>query len=335
MNKPTYFIGVDVSKKTLDFAINSSGRILFHFRTSNSHSGIKQALDKLRTQNISLTDSLFCIEYTGVYSLLLSTSLVDNGYDVWMESGVRIKRSLGIQRGKNDKIDSIRISQYAYRYQDQCVSWEPMDEKISALQRLVHNRKRLMLAKDSLQVPVNEMKGSIPNEELKQLQMINKSPIQSLKKQIKVIEQAIHSLIKSDEELSHLFDLVTSVRGVGPVAAWHFITSTHGFKKIKTAKKYACYAGVAPFEHTSGTSLQGRSRVSHMANKSCKTALHLAAVASISNPCEYRDYFDRKLKEGKHKMTIINAIRNKIIHRVFACVRENRKYEDSYQHALA
>ncbi|HRU60950.1 MAG TPA: transposase [Bacteroidia bacterium] len=100
----------------------------------------------------------------------------------------------------------------------------------------------------------------------------------------------------------------------------------HEFNKIIDAKKYACHAGVAPFEHTSGTSLKGKSRVSHLADKEMKTMFHLASLSSISRSGEFKDYFDRRVKEGKNKMLVINAIRNKLIHRIFACVKEKRNY---------
>ncbi|MBK7572487.1 MAG: IS110 family transposase [Bacteroidetes bacterium] len=95
--------------------------------------------------------------------------------------------------------------------------------------------------------------------------------------------------------------------------------------KIDTARKFACHAGVAPFEYTSGSSARGKTRISHLADKELKLfcTWHISA---ISRPGEFREYFVRKVKEGKNKMLVINAIRNKLIHRVFACVRDQRKY---------
>lgn len=60
----------------------------------------------------------------------------------------------------------------------------------------------------------------------------------------------------------------------------------------------------------------------------------MAALAVISKQGELATYYHRKVEEGKNKMSVINAVRNKLIHRVFACVRENRKYEKNYMPAL-
>lgn len=128
--------------------------------------------------------------------------------------------------------------------------------------------------------------------------------------------------------------LVTSVEGVGIVTCCELLVRTNEFTAFSNAKKIACTAGVAPYEHTSGTSIRGKTRVSHKAHKGLKTLLHLCALASISMEGQMRKYFDRKVAEGKPKMLVINAIRNKLLHRIFAVVRDDVMYEKNYQYTL-
>ena len=52
----------------------------------------------------------------------------------------------------------------------------------------------------------------------------------------------------------------------------------------------------------------------------------MAAISSIKNKGELKTYYERKVAEGKNKMSVINAIRNKIIHRVFAVLKRNTEY---------
>ena len=141
-------------------------------------------------------------------------------------------------------------------------------------------------------------------------------------------------LIASDAELSRLFGIITSVQGVGAVTATQILISTNEFRDIKDPKKYACYAGVAPFARESGI-FRGKARVSHMANKRSKTLLHMSALVAISHNKELREFYERKVEEGKNKMSVINAVRNKIILRIFACVNQNRKYDKNYSPTLA
>lgn len=107
------------------------------------------------------------------------------------------------------------------------------------------------------------------------------------------------------------------------------------FEAIDDPKKLACHAGVAPFEHSSGSSVRGKTRVNHQARKSLKTLLHLAAMSALQVDGELRDYYLRKVAEGKNKMLVINALRNKLIHRVCAVVKRGEKYDKNYTPTLA
>ncbi len=94
------------------------------------------------------------------------------------------------------------------------------------------------------------------------------------------------------------------------------------------------FAGVAPFEHSSGTSIKGRTRVSHLANKDIKKMLHLAALVTIRKGNVMHAYFNRKVAEGKNKMSVINAVRNKLVHILLACIRDDTTHQKNYQHSL-
>ena len=122
---------------------------------------------------------------------------------------------------------------------------------------------------------------------------------------------------------------------MGKVTAVQIIVDTNEFKDIREGKKYACHSGVVPFEHRSGSSVHLRSRVSHLANKCTKTLLHMAALSAIRMAGEIKEYYQRKVAEGKNKMSVMSSIRNKLILRVFACVRNNRVYQKNYVHTLA
>lgn len=160
--------------------------------------------------------------------------------------------------------------------------------------------------------------------------------LEKVEKQVKEVNDEIKKLIDSDQRLTELKELISSVPGIGDVVTWKLLVTTNEFKDFSDGKKFACYSGVVPFQHQSGTSLKSRARVSHLANKEMKTLLNLSAVANISRgKGELYEYYQRKVDEGKVKMSVINAVRNKIIQRVFACVKNNRKYDETYMHSLA
>ena len=250
-----FFIGIDISKKTLDFAVRDRKELLFHLKVDNSLTGLKQFQKECLAREIDLFQCLICCEHTGVYSQNILALATENDFSLWLESSLRIKRSLGLQRGKSDKIDAIRISEYAFRYADQATVWQPEKQTISKLRQLVALRKRLLNAKNTLRVPLDEVATFQDKKLQKEMEKLNKKPIEALEKQIIEVEKKIKGLIKEDDALKHLFDLATSVDGVGEVVFCEMVIATNEFKLFSCPRKFACYSGVAPFEHSSGTSI--------------------------------------------------------------------------------
>ena len=140
-------------------------------------------------------------------------------------------------------------------------------------------------------------------------------------------------MIKEDNQLQAQVKIATSVTGVGTIIATNMILTTNEFKDISDHKKYACYSGIAPFDNRSGTSLRRR-QVSHMANKRIKTLLHMGARSAIQYSPELKHYYHRKLAEGKKPYSVLNAVCNKLISRVFVCIKNQRLYEKNYQKRL-
>jgi transposase len=331
-----FFIGIDVSKNELDFSVVKSTTELFHMETANSLDGIRTFIKKLKSQQgFDLAKCVFCMEHTGIYNNHLLEYLTKKKAAICQESPIHIKKSSGLQRGKNDKVDALRIALYAYKNREELRFWEPKREAVQRLKYLITVRSRTINALKQLRTPLKEEHDFVNSRIRNSAGKLNNASIKSLEKELKDIEKEIALIIKSDKELKRLFDLAVSVDGIGMVTATNIIIATNEFKDITEAKKFACYAGVAPFEHSSGSSVRGKTRVSRMANKTIKSLLHMAALSCIARKGELRDYFERKVKEGKNKMSVINAIRNKLVLRIFACVKQNRKYENIYINALA
>lgn len=331
-----YFIGTDVSKGHLDFAVRSQSELLFHTRVSNSKTGLQSLETECKNHKVNLSESIICMEYTGVYCNILLSYGHQKGYRMWLEQPINIIQSLGMRRGKSDKVDAIRISEYCMRFLDKCKLWQPKRDEIDELRQLLNARNQLVNSKKRLKASVNEndlfSKRSTCRDAEKSLSPV----IACIDKQVKVIEKKMDDIISGDEELKKLHEIVQSVDGVGKVTSWSVIISTNEFKDISEGKKFACYSGVVPFDYSSGSSLRTKSRISPLANKKMKAVFHMSAVAAIGKgKGELFEYYVRKVNEGKPKMSVINAIRNKIIQRIFACVKANRKYENSYRLKVA
>jgi transposase len=320
------FFGIDVSKDTLDIAIMRGGIVVKQLKIKNQNKEIKRLFNLLLKEGFLKEESLCCMEHTGIYNNLLLSYFHSTGYSVCVESARQIKLSMGMVRGKSDKLDSVRIAQYAHRHRDNLKLWTPKRDIVEKLKAMLKNRDRLLKVKKQLSVSLNESKKFVLKEIYDFNKKVNSKTLQEVLKAIEIIDIEMLNLIKADSTLLKNYKLVKSVEGVGPVIATTVLVKTNEFKDFQDSRKFACQAGVAPFEHSSGKSIRGKTKVSHMADKSIKTLFHLAAMTVIKRG-EFKQYYERKTSEGKNKMLVINAVRNKIIERIFAVVKRGTPYQ--------
>lgn len=325
-----FFIGIDVSKSTLDIGllnVANAGSVS-HQQVSNNDMGIATMLSWLVEQEgFSIQNSLFCLEHTGMYNYPLLQFFSQHNASVWVENPMQIKKSLGLQRGKNDKIDAKRIAQYAMRSIDRVKLWQPPRAVVDKLKHLSALRERLVETKKRLQTPIDEL-FKIGNESIaKVLEKSMKKTINGLDTDLKALEGQMKDIIDGDDDLRKLYELVTSVVGIGFVTAVNLIVYTNEFRLFCTHRKLACYSGIAPFEYRSGSSIKGRTKVSHLANKKMKRYLHMASLTGIKHDEGLKAYYERKVAEGKNKMSVLNAVRNKLLARVFSVVNRGTAYQ--------
>lgn len=330
-----YILGIDVSKKKLDSALTLDGRQFHEVQIENRTKTILAYFRDLKKQLSSLENLVVCLEHTGVYGQPLLDVLVKNQVKVCVYPAMQIKKSLGITRGKNDRIDAIRIAQYGFKNKGDLTFWRPQRDCIQKLKALLVTRERLVKSRVQLEVPIAECSEFIAPSIRKSMITYCQQALNAIKKDIAHIDAAIKALVRTDNQVCQQRDLATSVSGIGDITALNMIVSTNEFTKICESKKFACYSGVAPFEHRSGSSIRGKTRVSKMANMTLKRLLHLAAMSAIRHNQELQAYYHRKVNAGKNKMSVLNAVRNKLISRVFACIKNQRKYQKIYQYALA
>jgi transposase len=327
MNKTTFILGVDVSKLTLDVHCPERGK---HVKISNSTEGFKELHRWCRLHQIDLEDTMVALEYTGGYEYRLLQHLEAKKIRYVRIPGLAIKRSLGIVRGKTDKVDAARIARYG-RINQEDLKEGCLNENILKLKELISFRKRLVRDRAADEATLGErehMKGVSKKD------LINRGLAQRIKATSKLLEQveaAIEDLISKDEALDCNFRLLTSIRGIGQVNAWMTIAYTENFTAFTDPRKYAVYVGVVPFENSSGTSIGGKKRVSKLANKELKAELDCAARSAIAWDPEIKEYVKRK--NNKPYKLLKNNVKFKLILRMFAIVKKGKPYVDNYQKA--
>lgn len=326
------FSGIDISKKTFDAAlIFLETGVMYHRCFEQTKEGFRAFIKWLESHQVSLEDTLICMEHTGLYTNGIIAYLADLKANLWVEMAIKIKRSMGLQRGTDDKASSITIAEYAMRFSDRARLWKPVDTSLSRLKDMIVQRDRIVNALKQLTVPIEEMKSCGVQKEARELERLQAPAIKGLNKSKEKIEASIQTYIAGEETIHKNIELMCSIKGVGLQTAVSLYVYTKGFTMFENAKQLACYCGVVPFSKSSGTSVRYKPGVSSFANRKLKSLLHLCAMSALRWDNEIKAYYERKILEGKNKMSIINAIRNKLVLRIFAVIRDQRPYVENYQ----
>ena len=324
-------IGIDISKLKFDVRIHSN-QIAAVFE--NNHTGFTKTINWVVKHTASEKEEfLFALEHTGIYSLPISVFLSENNYHFVLLPGLEIKRSLGIQRGKDDTIDAKRIAEYAYQKQDKIKPSTIPCKQILKIRRLLSLRERLVKQRAGFLKDKKENNHFLNRSENPLLFNIIDKMLMTFDKQIKNIEKELDNIIKMDELINKQFQLITSIKGVGKQTALHVIVFTNCFSNFDNWRKFASYSGTAPFPYQSGTSIKGKNKVSHLANKKIKTLLNMCARSAIICNPEMKLYFQNRKDKGGNGMSALNIIRNKLISRIFAVVKRGTPYVDTFKFA--
>jgi transposase len=324
-------VGIDVSKLTIDAVIYQSKS---YRQCENSNKGFgalcRWALSQSKVDKKNL---LFVFEHTGLYSHQLALYLTNAELNFAMVPGLEIKRSLGISRGKDDRVDAAKIARYAYRLRSEITVTTLASHEIQEIKHLLTLRDRMVKQRAGYKASLKEMKRVLKSKDNAVLFSAQKRVISSLDKQIIIIEDEMNQIIMRDEKLKLLFNLMISITGIGPLTALYMIVLTEGFTRFNNSRSFASYSGIAPFPNSSGTSIRGKTKVSSLANKKIKSLLDLAAKSAIQYNQEMKHYYQRRIDEGKPKMSTINIVRNKLLGRIFAVINRGTPYVNTLKYA--
>lgn len=326
--KISYFVGIDISKASFDVAIRQeeNPEDCIHQKFDNSVAGYKQLLAWLKKQKIIFHESFFVMEHTGWYTLELCCFLQGKGLPFALLSPLHLKRSLGLVRGKNDRIDAQRIAYYAFLHRHELKPVKLPSDCLLKIKNLFAFRDRLVKTQASLKQTIKDLKDTSHIIDNKFIIKQSEKQLKFIEQQVKQTEEQIMGAIQENEIIKNNFKLLCSIPGIGLVTAVALILCTNNFTAFTDSRKFASYCGVAPFEHQSGSSIRGKTKTSPLANKRIKTLLSNCASTAIQFDEEIKNYYQRKIGEGKPKMVVINAVRAKLINRIFATINRGTDY---------
>lgn len=318
-----FTVGIDVSKDKLDFCIieDLSHSVVKKGIIENNVKSISKWLESIEPEH-----TVVSMEHTGSYGALLAWLLSERQVCFYMINPLELKNSMGIQRGKSDAVDAFRIASYTIGNKYKLEAFKLPAKELRKIKALMAARDRFV--KISVQLK-NSLKG---NEilsrtiDIKDLIREEKRQIKSVKKSIVMVEKQMMEIIGASEELKTTYKKVTRIIGVGPITAMKCIVETDNFLKFPNARKFSCYCGLAPFPYQSGSSIKGKTKTHYLRNKSLKSTLFKAAGSAIQHDPQLKTYYNRKLKEGKHELSALNAVANKLVLRIFAVIKRDEPF---------
>ena len=250
---------------------------VLHQQFENRPSGFRKLLIWVH-QHVGPTGLLFCLEHTGIYALPLCCFFSQRKLDYSLQSALHVKRSMGIQRAKNDKADAMMLARFAYLYRDEIKLSQLPSKTLLKIQHLLAYRQRLVKNKVALEVAAKELASFVDKEFSTSIIRDSQKHIAQLTASMRLVDKQLQVVIAEDQELHRTYQLATSVTGIGLQTAAYLLVHTHGFKNFDNwrqlaARRSDCFAGTAPFEYTSGSSVHGRSKLSKIGHMKLKALL--------------------------------------------------------------
>lgn len=320
------YCGIDISKEKLDYAMCSEDKVVSEtFVTKNSKPGIKKLIKDLLKK--SDRDHIWvCCEHTGNYGLLLAKLLKENGIIFSMVPALEIIRSCGITRGKTDKVDAERITLYIAVNNYKVKPTDLPADELLKLRSLLTIRRQQIKIRTQLKNAYKSLVVTNKSIDVKQEMKLYIKEIKRHDKIILDIEKQFATIIVGNESIYKTYQKITKISGIALINGVSLIVVTNNFKAFDNPRKFNCYAGIAPFQHTSGTSVLKATKTSKLRNKAIKTVLYNIATNAKKYDPQIKAYFKRKIAEGKNEYSVKNAIACKMVYRVFAVVNREEPF---------
>jgi len=333
MDKPRYYVGIDIASATFTSAVGSMGdqwQLGVRPATfANDYDSFPKYLSWLKEHGITPENSVICMEATGVYGEVLTHFLLANHYAVSVEPPLKVKRAFKPEGSKSDPVDSVQIAEYAYRFYDQLSFWRPRAEILEQIQTLLTVREQLVVERSGHHNSLQALKRKKVHTPL--AETIHEQARAELKSHIQAIEKEIQRLIDQDPDFRHLIGLLMSIPGVGLLLAAHLLIVFQSTDQPLSPKRLAAYIGICPLEHSSGTSRHPTPTSRHYGPPALRKLLYLAALSLRTHNQPFRTYFERKTGQGKPKQLVINNIANRLLKIIVAVVRSKTAFIQNYR----
>jgi transposase len=331
MNAPEKFIGIDIASLSFTVAVGKIPWQLVIRPTEfpNDYDSFPKFLHWLQQHKLQPDNTVLCMEATGVYGEALAYFVHANGYRIAVEPPLKVKRSFDTSGHKSDAVDSRQIAEYACRFFDELSLWQPKTDIMEQIKVLLTTREQFSTQLTAHRNALKALQRKVVITPL--AEQLHHDSITQFKNHIKSIEEEIRRLIDQDPTYRQMVSLLMTIPGVGLLLAAQVLVIVENSPEPVSAKSLAAYIGVCPYEHLSGTSVFKRSSSRHYGPATVRKLLYLAAMSICTHQAPFKEYFLRKVAEGKPKKLVLNNIANKLLKIMCAVLRTQTPYIPNYQ----
>jgi len=326
MNGYKIVIGVDVSKNSFTATVlYDNKKETFEVKSDpvEFEKKIKPYLKKFKQ-----SDMLIIMEHTGVYHLKLANYLYENGYKVAVVNPFSIKKFMEakMSRVKTDKADSYFIAEYGRTFFDgELYKPKPdvekeIEVKLKILEDLQQQLTMLRNKRESL--------SHVPMKRLKENLEYYDELIRKIEKSIKELEKEIKELSKKNYQEE--YKLLKSIPGISDRVIGVVISIFGGFKRFKSAKEAASFAGLNPSPYESGTSVKKSGSIKKMGNPYARKILYMAALSAIRFNKYCRELYERLISKGKAKKLALVAVAHKLLRQAYGVLKNKRPFDENF-----
>ena len=323
MEKPRFFVGIDIASATFTSAVGSMGdkwQIVVRPATfANEFDSFAKYLKWLQEHSVGPDNSVICMEATGVYNEVLAHFLIINHYRVAIEPAGH----------KSDPVDSTQITEYAYRFWDELSLWAPRQEILEQIKTLLTTREQFVVDRSGHQNALLALKRKAIRTPL--AEQMHEKTLSELKGHILAMEAEIQRLIDQDPDFRYMINLLISIPGVGLLLAAHMLVLFQSAPQLCSPKSLAAFIGICPYEDSSGSSIRHTPTSRHYGPPALRKLIFLAALSLRTHNPQFRTYFLRKIQEGKPKKVVINNIANRLLKIIVAVVRSQTEFIPNYR----
>jgi len=320
MCKDKKVIGIDVSKDKIDVYKSGESKVY-----SNDKEGFK-----LFRKELVCNVSHCVMEVTGAYHQQLAIYLYASGVAVSVVNPLVVKRfiQMNLHHNKTDKSDAKLIASFG-AYQNPTL-WTPPADYVTKC-RLIYAcinqyNKQGTALKNKLH--------SLASQGIETGALVRsiKRQIKHLKKEKDTLEKELEKLINEHESL--LYANLKSVPVLGKKTALLLIVSLDGFRAFENYRQVSAYLGLSPVEHSSGSSIRGRTRISKRGNPLMRNYLFLCSFTACEHNPQCKALYNRIVNKGKSKKLALIAVCNKLIRQAFAIAKSGLPYDASFKTKL-